>query len=270
MDPTLEALRAQQKTIRHQAEVIKTQDRRIARAEQRLSALHGGFVAIAKAAGIQAEPRIAALIRTADSDNPAQPVDDKPAEAPAVTTEEAKTPAATTDLESDEAVLTDVSPAAQTSLGSDEVVLDQPLNLNQQDVEAPVKGADNPGDLKVETDVRQTDSSDEVMDEWHLSSKGGSERAIAAMRLARLRIATGQSGDDLDISSAITADASMTADRIQQEIDVLSRVVESAPRQQVSATRQTPAPRMAPSLAAVGGGGSRSTGSILDDEVAFE
>src|SRR4029077_12850984 len=94
----------------------------------------------------------------ADVDNPAQPVPAPPSEAPEETTEQTLNPAGRDDVTSiGESPVADVSPDAQTSVDASQTVLDEPLDLNEEEVTAPVAGTEGPlplDDVKIETDVR--------------------------------------------------------------------------------------------------------------------
>jgi hypothetical protein len=245
------SMRTALQALAEQQQIINAQGRRIAVLEQ-------GINLIAKAAGIDTHPRMAALLKRAADENPAQPEGwANPAgngggsEAPTESTDQAATPSNKDNVESTgEAPGTDVSPDATTSLDSTETVLDDGLDLNEQDVTKPVAGTDNlgkgePGAAntnRIETEVRVGDPNkpDVAFAEtgWTAAKQPTEGRTIASLRLARLRIEAGiETGtDDLDLGTAIAA-SEATDEAIQTEIDTLAKVV-TANRATANQTRQ--------------------------------
>ena len=247
---------------------------------------------IAALAGLQDDPIIRVATRKqAVDENPAfgGPITDgteEAPEAPAVTTQEAATPTAKDDPENiGAAPLTDVTPAATTSVDSTGTVLDVPLDLNEQDVEAPVAGTDTlgkgeageQGTNRVETEVRVAEpTTQKAFDDGGFLSTGSAERLLASLRLARLQIQAGlATGNDLDLAQVIASNTQESDHDIQTKIATLSQVVSSRPAPQAQPARPAPqhvaAARAVPSLA----GGFQApqiavTASVTDDEVAFE
>jgi hypothetical protein len=234
------SMRTALQALAEQQQIIQSQGRRIAVLEQ-------GLNLIAQAAGIDNHPRMAALLKRAADENPAQPEGwANPAgngggsEAPSESTQQAATPSAKDNVEgTGEAPGTNVKPDATTSLDSTETVLDDGLDLNEKDVTKPVAGTDNlgkgePGAAntnRIETEVRVGDPNkpDTAFSEtgWTTSAKQPTEgRTIASLRLARLRIEAGiEAGrDDLDLGTSIAA-SEATDEAIQTEIDTLAKVV---------------------------------------------
>lgn len=261
MRPALAALAEQQRTIDRQ--------------NRRIGALEGVLRLLTHAAGVAEHPRVASLLRVADENNPAQPVPAPPSEAPAATTEETLGDLNDADVEAVGVVpgATDVAPDATTSLDAGGTVLDVPLDLNEQDVEAPVAGTEGPrplSEVKTETEVRAGDGQEDVsfplepfMQERRTTgSSPGEPRTFAAMRLARLRIQAGveQATDDLALATQI-AGGEMTDESIQTEIDTLSRVLHASASRQ--AQRTVPRSLVPRSAAAVG----RTVPSMQNDPV---
>lgn len=133
----------------------------------------------------------------------------------------------------------DTEPDTKTDLeGGVGTVLDEPLDLNEVDVTAPVAGTEDldegargeAGSGRTETEVRvdqeQANNPQPAFEEtgWTEANKGEG-RTIAAMRLARLRIAAGleKGDDDLTLATQI-AKSAMSNKEIQQAITLLSEV----------------------------------------------
>lgn len=294
MRPVLAALREQQILIEgHQAQID----------------------AIADLAGIDltrhkeaTHRRVASLgEKTADVDNPAQPIPEPTPEAPYTTTQEEiapinpsapeggslpddpTTPGATS--------VTDVSPDATTSVDTvGGTVLDEPLDLNEQDPTRPVEGTTEMrplDEVKIETDV-VAETGDTSTVKFPLTdafsaqprTTGSQDRTFASLRLARLRMqANIATGDELALGEAI-ASSDLTDEAIASEIGTLAQVVQASrsanpdaeqrrrlvPRQANSGNGDVE--RQTPSF----GGGSlpsiealaSSASGITEDEVLFE
>lgn len=250
--------------------------------------------AIARLAGVDLGPiktkaglRIARLRRQADVDNPAQPVPEPAAEAPAVTTEEARRPDGTADVEQIGATpVADVAADATTSVTSPEpVLMPEALPQNDQNVEAPVAGTQQVIDSKQES-VPETGSGDSTSTMFPLTgpfaspaTAGREDRTFAAMRLARMRIAANiAEGDDLVLGSAI-ARSNVSDAEIAAEIRTLAAVLQNnAPTAAARPTRHlvprsASAERGVPSMAPTEGPRAEGMGfdlSIPDDHVGFE
>lgn len=242
----------------------------LAEQQKQIEALREGIAFIAEAAGISGHPRIAALMKKAEDENPAQPEGwanpggGSGTEAPTESTQQAATPEAKDDPTSQgSSPLTDVSPDATTSLSDTGTVLDESLDLNEKDVTAPVAGTEDlgkgsrgqEGTNRVETDVRAGTPSDTgaafTETGWTTSSKTPSEgRTIASLRLARLRMQAGieAGNDDLAVGTAI-ASSEVTDEAIQSEIDTLAKVVEAQRTASVEPGRQAVARNLVPRAA---------------------
>jgi hypothetical protein len=284
MRPALAALASQQKTIEAQARQIK--------------ALTATMRLLSQAAGVDKHPRIARLLKQADSANPAQPIEAPASEAPVQTTEDALGDvkndqpgggSATDDLFKPGLTSeNDTSADATTTVDSNEVILDVGDGISEnQDVEAPVAGTEGPrpeSETKTETEVRvrdgiQTDVPFSETGWTNTSGKQGSEgRTFASMRLARLRIQSGiASGDDLTLGNTIALSQATDA-QIQAEIDTLAKVrTASRPQQMVprglvpkrAANAQRTVPSMAPSAEPMMPQ-VQAVYAVSDEELAFE
>jgi hypothetical protein len=228
---------------------------------------------IARVAGIT--PEIDAIRATADIANPASPVPDPASSGPSETTEQAATPEAR-----DDAQALGETPGSVAGVPADST--DVALNPGESlptapfgqvtDVTSPVAGTETQLPLdqtRIETDVRVGDPDNpEPAFPWTLSAKDSRERTLASLRLARLRISAGiASGEDIMVASAIEADASLSNDLINNEINVLanvSKVASRQPRPTGLVPRSASAERTVPSL--VGDAApSLSTTAGLDD-----
>jgi hypothetical protein len=152
--------------------------------------------------------------------------------------------------------VTDVAADATTSVDSAyQTVATEPLDLNEQDVTAPVAGTEGPrplDEVKTLTDVRvgnpdnpqvafplqgpfaerPTTAAAAAQPVPVVGTVQQSEgRTIASLRLARLRIQAGiaEGDDDLSLGTSI-ASGEMTDESIQNEIDTLAKVVTTAAR----------------------------------------
>jgi hypothetical protein len=248
--------------------------------------------AIARIAGINVGPikaqvkrRIAVLNRTADAENPAQPVPEPAPEAPEVTSDEAlgeistDAPAGgnTIDDVTDVGTTseTDVTPTATDDVTSVGTSLDETLTLEDQDVTRPVEGTTDArptsetvigGDVTAIDEVRTESFDDPIFPEEKVGN-----RTYAALRLARLRIQAGiERGDDLTLGEAI-AKSAVSNEAIAAEIATLTKVRSVAQRQQ-PAPSTAQAPRAVPSMAtaaAMGNqGGGVAQGSGVGGDVA--
>lgn len=270
MRPVLAAVADQQKVIEDQAQVI-------ADLIQRTSVLEAQVGTVARLAGVEKElitagrHAVAKLrstaTKTADVNNPAQPVPAPPSEGPAETTEQTLAPAGRDDVQSIGASpVADVQPDAQTSVDTPDTVLNEPLDLNEESVTAPVAGTEGPLPLdkvKIETDVRVGNPDDpnpafplEGPFAQRATTGAKSEsRAFASLRLARLRLALGISpdsgispeGDDLMLGQEIS-ESDMSDELLAHEIGTLSKIVNQA-----RATERRAPRNLVPRSAAAGG-----------------
>jgi hypothetical protein len=105
------------------------------------------------------------------------------------------------------------------------------------------------------------------------------------MRLARLRIQAGiEAGDDITLGSSIAADAAITDEMIQREIDTLGQVIKARPAAEPRVARRDLVPQaartvpsMAPTAASQGDGTTHSEEALVatamavsDEESLFE
>lgn len=249
---------------------------------------------IAQLAGVSKAS--AAIRRMADVDNPAQPVPDPPDEAPSETTEEAATPEAYDDVRNPGLTPGSVShvPAETTdvALNPGESLPTSPYGPGGlQDVTAPVNGTEThvPNDqTRIETDVRVGDPmAKDIAFPWDIgpnNSNGGKAasaaapapdaaqaRFMAAVRLARLRIAAGlEEGDDLQIAAAIQASDATDRD-IDTQTQTLSSVQKAASRGQQRPANLVPraaaaqGTRVTPSIVGEGLGMQHQASSVADD-----
>jgi hypothetical protein len=301
--PALAALAEQQQLINAQAQRITAQDRQLAAQSQiigqfkrafasqrnEIVALGRGLRAIAQAAGIEGHVRTA-MLRTADEQNPAEPVPEPPAVPPTQTTQDAKTPEAFGDVQAPGLVpgsTNDVAADATSTVYTPGDDIPGPAVKNLQDVTAPVDGTQNPrplNEVRTLTDVRVGDPMNpqtafplrgDFANAQRLGAKeAAGNRTMAALRLARLRMQAGvaQGDSDFEVAAGIERDAAMTTETIEAEIRTLDGVSKAA-----AAKQQRPAglvPRAAsanggrsvPSMQQVtaGNGGAAAT----DDDVA--
>jgi hypothetical protein len=272
MRPTLRALAEQQ--IRQDA-----QDKKI-RLIANVAGLDFGTI------DREAAQRIARLRRQADTENPAQPVENPGPEAPSESSAEALAPEAKADVESvGTAGATDVAPEATVDVEA--VGTSVPVeSTDTLDVEKPVSGielAEN--DSETSGDVTSQGLNADTAFEINPGFAKGSSvetKVYASIRLARLRQQANiadPSVDDLSLGSHIAS--SMTIEQINAEIKTLDAVTRTAARQprpmgaggttppQIRETR-----RSMPSLTAAAQGGhthsiAPAAGPEIDDALMF-
>lgn len=265
------------------------------------SALRHAVALIAQAAGITNHPVIAALgVKTADADNPAQPVPSPAAEAPAETTPGARKPDATADVETPGGVdgaNTGVPPEGTADVTQPGGVMPAPEPFDKQDVTKPVSGTDtvpSPAEAKVPFDIQapappEPDKSmfgvpGDANSGWTASAQpeNGQHRLFKSMVLARLRKQAGieDAGvDDLALGQQIH-DSAATDEALDVETATLSSLVnrqasgQAAPVSRSLVPRAAAAvPRSVPSLAPQGDPGIYATASsdtaITEDEIGF-
>lgn len=274
-------MRTSLQVLADQQKVIEAQNRRIAALSDTV-----GF--IADVAGLSNHPRVtAALGRVAADENPASTgwaTTDSGSEAPAETTQQAAQPSQGTDspTSAGEAPNTDVTPDATTSVDSTDTVLDAPLDLNEQDVTAPVAGTDDLGEGargqagsgQTQTDVQvgNPNNPDAAFTEtgWtNTSAKApGESRTIASLRLARLRMQAGiesADSDDLTLGTTIAASA-VTDEAIQSEIATLAKVI-TARKSATAATQSTATRHLVPRSAS---GVQRTVPSFVEPQAPMQ
>lgn len=256
--PLVEAMREQQRQIDIQAAQIEF---------------------IARVAGLQPQMQAIASKKTADVMNPGQPVPDPGEQPPTETTQQAATAEA-----HDDPTAMGATPGSMNGLAAE--TQDNPTNVGeslptspfgqQVDVTAPVAGT-NTGEVplpavRTEVDVRVGNPDDpQPAFPWTI----GSNRSMASIHLARLRIQAGVAqGDDLVIAAQIEKDASLSNEMLEHEARVLAKAVEARPRRQASRStgtvpRSAGVQRVSPSL--VPDSSSLSTTASVDggDEDLF-
>lgn len=289
MRPALAALREQQGLINQlsrTASANTAQDRQALhtlrslalRQAAQIDQLTRGLHALAKAAGIEPHVR-EAMLRTADVQNPAQPVPEPNPVPATTTTQEAETPEAFADVQAPGLVpgsTNDVAADAESTAYTPGMDIEGPALKQLIDVTAPVDGTQNPqplSDVRTETDVRVGNPMNpqvafplrgEFQNAQRLSSKQEQGRTMVALRLAKLRIATGTAqGDDLEVAAGIERDASLSVDAMEREITTLTQVrTASAKRTQAPKSNLVPkaarVQRTVPSLQAT----AATTGSL--------
>lgn len=231
-------------TMRPSAAIIASQEQKIARLAAENAVLR----------------RRAGLIRTADEENPGQPVPEPAAQAPAQSTGDARAADATTDVTTPGSAITDVSPMATTDVTTPGAAATNVAPAATQDVTAPVAGgAEMPSYEQSVTLVQPdasganngTDRTNAFAEDnsWVQSAEAVRARTFACLRLAKLRIQAGlESDDDLVIAQRIEA-SKPSDDAIRTEIRTLTAVVQ---KQAAAAPRRREAARTAPSLASIG------------------
>jgi hypothetical protein len=314
MRPALAALHEQQKLIAQQSTTI-TALRRVATTQR--TALHeqagmiqrlaAGLQAMAEHLGPDAVSHVAAaMVKRADVQNPAQPVPEPPSEPSPHGTQETKTPEAFADVTapglvpgSTQDVAADVTSTVYTP-GQD---IPAPPVKQLVDVTRPVDGTQSPqplGDVKTLTDVRVGDPMNPqtafplrgpfANGQRTSSVQGGSDtantsnRTMAALRLAKLRIEAGtaESADEFAETGRIEANASMTVDAITAEINTLAGVKTAAqrhlanrnpslvPRQAAGTPRSVPSLQSTASTSAPVNGSGTSVDASLNDSVFLD
>lgn len=263
---------------------LAEQQQMIAAQQRQIQNLRAVTRVVCQAAGIDQHPRIAALLKQADEDNPAQPIPEPGAQAPSATTSETMNSGTDADVNAPGGVpgQMDVAPDATTDPTSIDTPAANVTADDNVDVTAPVEGTTEQrpiGETRTETDTHNGTPdqgswpSDGTWGETPAGTVGSRSepRTIAALRLARLRIATGiAQGDDLGIATAI-ANSRVTDAAMQVEIEALAKV--SGVRQRPGQDRRNLVPRTAsgartPSLA--GQPPIELTSAVAADEVLFE
>jgi len=238
MRPALAALAEQQKIIDGLRVQASKQERQIAQ-------LTRGLSAVAKLTGYDTQVRTA-IFKRADEQNPAQPVPEPAPGAPVETTAEAEAPEAKADVRAPGLVPgtnNDTAADAVTTSYTPGADIDSPALKNLQDVTQPIDGTQGARPLqetKTLVDVRVGDPMNAQVAfpvngpyaNAQRTSSVSDERAVLALRLAKLRIATGTAEHDDEIvgMESIVREASLTNDVIEREIATLSRVEKAAKR----------------------------------------
>lgn len=295
MRPVLAALQEQQQVLgglRSEAAQTTAQHRQAFNAlrslaqsqAEHIARLERGLSAIAKAAGIERHV-VEAMTRVADVQNPAQPVPE-PAPEPAVhNTQDAKTPEAFADVNAPGLVpgsTQDVAADAASTVYTPGDDIPAPAVKLLEDVTRPVDGTQNPrplSEVRTETDVRVGDPMNPQVgfplrgdfanaQRLNTAASNGSGRTMAAIRLAKLRIATGTAqGVDIEVATGIERDASLSTDAIEREIATLTQVSKAAAKRAPAnlVPKAAAVQRTVPSLASV----AHASAPNEDDEDLF-
>jgi hypothetical protein len=240
MRPALAALMEQQKIIDAQSRALQAQ-------AVQIKQLTRGLAAVARLTGYDAQVRTA-IFKRADEQNPAQPVPDPAPEGPTQTSAEAEAPEAYADVRAPGLV-----PGTNNDTAADAVTTtytpggDLPSAPLHQlvDVTRPIDGTQGPrplGETKTLVDVRVGDPMNAQVaypvngpfsNAQRTSAKDTGSRAVAALHLAKLRIATGTADvdDEVVLMDSIVRDASLSDDMISREVETLGKVAKVASSQ---------------------------------------
>lgn len=293
MRPALAALAEQQKIIdrltdenAQQRQVISHLFKQDQTKTAQLNQLTRGLSALASLTGLDAQVRTA-IFKRADDQNPAQPVPDPASEPPTETTVEAETPEAYADVRAPGLV-----PGTNNDTAADAVTttytpggdIPSPAINELVDVTRPIQGTEGPrplGETKTLTDVRVGDPMNAQVafpvngpfaSAQRTSSKEGSERVMASLRLAKLRIATATTDtDDEQVEmERIVRDASLSDEMIAHEIASLAKVTKAAGRNVDAPRNVVPRAAVQRTMPAFGKvARNEATGADLDAEVLF-
>ena len=250
--------------------------RALAEQQIMLQANKKAIQAIASLAGVDvsgiytlAERRVASLHRTADAENPAQPLPEPAAEAPSETTAEALGDLNDADVESVGTATTedglDTKVVDVTEVGG--VMPEEPAQT--ADVEKPVEGSSfESQDATLEGDVKARGLDAETA----FPIEAANRRVFASLRLARARLDAGiATGDDLTLGEQIARSTASLRD-ITTETETLTQV------RRATASRTPGVPvrtdrRSMPSLGATTASASTApiagSDSSLDDSLLF-
>jgi hypothetical protein len=219
---------------------------------------------MARLAGVTKEmdairAKAAEMRKKADQENPAQPVPNPASEAPVETTEQAATPEAYDDPNAiGQTPGANQGVAAETTATPMDPGVTLPTSPYNQltDVSAPVAGTETQLPLnqtRIETDVRVGDPMNPEtafplnpafgpsqqrgttpprsgeMSQTASARQQGSQRAMAAMRLAELRMTAGLAqGDKFSVAASIEADPNLNDAMLRHEIATLSQLTAKA------------------------------------------
>lgn len=252
----IEALTAFAQASQHETIVLKSQ----LHALGEVSGMGGHFAAIRK---------------SADINNPAQPWPDPPSEPAVQTTEEALAPDTMDNVQNP-----GMTPGSVNDLAADghdvpyapgESLPTSPYN-QLVNVQAPVAGTETQLPLdqtKTQVDVRVGDPMAPGV-AFPLTPAFSSQRTFASVRLARLQIEAGVAqGDDLSLGEHI-ASSDLTDEQIGTQIETLSQVRKAAARQARPAglvPRAASVQRTTPSLTSEASSASEDLG---DDDALFD
>lgn len=264
MRPTLQVVAEQQKMIEGQQSEIRSLRAQASRQAKQLTSqgttierLGRGLFHLASMAGSDVQSKVAsAMLRTADTQNPAQPVPEPPAGPPTQSTQEVETPEAFANVQDPGLVpgsTNDVAADATTTAYTPGMDIQAQPFQNLIDVTQPVDGTQNPRPLqetKTLTDVRvgdpmnpqtafplQGDFTNAQRTASKTAAAEASRRTMASLRLARLRMQAGMTDSDSDfgLAAVIEKDATLSTIAIEQEISTLENVRTAATKRAASA-----------------------------------
>ena len=300
--PAIQALAEQQKVI----DQLREENQRLAARmgamvrvaevqQEQINRFGQGLRHLSQLAGVEGKV-VTAMTKKADVQNPAQPVPEPPAQPATQSTQEAEAPEAQANVQTPGLVpgsTQDVAADATTTAYTPGEDIPGPAFKNLIDVTTPVDGTQNPrplSEVKTESDVRVGDpmvattafplqgpfANAQRTSAKKAAAADSSNRTMAAIRLARLRIEAGiaEPGEDLALAATIEKDASISTKAIEGEIATLTKVR--------TARRSAPAgsarnPRLVPRTAnqngrpSFQGGGIQAVGSaeVSDAEDIF-
>lgn len=277
--PLMQAMASQQK-------VLKAVEARNAALEHDNAVMKLQLAYVARLAGVSAEldairAKADEMRKKADIDNPAQPVPNPGSQPATESTEEAATPEAF-----DNPNQIGQTPGANQGVAAETTAtpMDPGVTLptepynNLTDVSAPVSGTETQIPLnqtRIETDVRVGDPMNPetaypLNPAFGPSAQQGttppasgemsqtsSQRTMASIRLARLRVSAGLAhGDDLAVAASIEGDRNMSEAMIRHEIATLSQLT-------AKAAKQARNPKLVPRSAASTQGVQRTMPSLV-------
>lgn len=253
--------------LHRQGSVINAQAARIKAQGSQIEVLARGLRALTEAFGPQAVQHVTAAMagrKTADVQNPAQPIPEPPAQPAPFSTVDTKTPEAMESGQNPGLVpgsTNDVAADATTTVYQPGQDIDSAALHNLVDVTTPVDGTQGPQPIdtvRTLTDVRVGDPMNMSQafplrppfdQQQRTSAKQPSgHRAIAAMRLVEARAASGDedaANDKFAMVAAIEGDHSRTVDDIEREIKMISQITERTASRQPSAESRGLVPRSA-------------------------
>lgn len=250
--PAIQALAEQQQQI---AELREENQRLAARLgaaihvaevqQEQINRFGLGLRHLSQLAGVEGKV-VTAMTKKADVQNPSQPVPEPPAVPPTQTTQEAEAPEAQANVQTPGLVpgsTQDVAADATTTAYTPGEDIPGPAFNQLVDVTAPVAGTQGPlplSQVKTETDVRVGDpmvattafplqgpfANAQRTSSKKSGSEQGTNRTMAAIRLARLQIEAGitEADSDLALAAVIEKDANLTDKDIEGQIATLTRV----------------------------------------------
>jgi hypothetical protein len=310
-----QAIATQQQSLEEARDAVSKLARRsaddrdvIRRQSVQIRTLATGMQALLQALGPEASRLVTtAMTRTADVQNPAQPIPEPPAQPAAFTTQDAKTPEAMESPNNPGLVpgsTNDVAADATTTVYQPGADVDTSALHNLIDVTTPVDGTQGPqplSDVRTLTDVRVGDPNNQSQAfplrgdfaQRQVTNPSGRQasrqapsdgrRSFAALRLVEARAATGDTeaaeGQKYALAAQIEKSAAST-EEIEREIATLETVAKRMPAVEgrpVTASSRSLVPRAAageprsvPSMQSTAAhSGAPVTGGLVDDADLF-